>query len=214
MLPKQPSGLGIDIGWGWGFPDPLWEHLSIPCFLSWVSVYPDPHCCPESRSPHAGRRLQDPRADMARPGRVQLGQVRRRLVLVAVWPPCVRQGSSRFRKPDTGVGGARPAGFRPWAYCLSGPRRPLPRGEGAPWRHRARQLPGTRAWAGSWASGNHSPQNPRVPYDHSLDVLGAGGLHCGGGELGSGDMTARSVRYSTCIGTLCQFILDVYLGMG
>lgn len=40
-----------------------------------------------------------------------------------------------------------------------------------------------------------------------LDVLGLEGSIVGGGELGSGDMTARSVRYSTCIGTLCQFIL-------
>ena len=48
---QQSSGLGI---LGMGIPRSSVEHLlSIPCFLSWVSVCPDPHRCPESRSPHA-----------------------------------------------------------------------------------------------------------------------------------------------------------------
>lgn len=65
----------------------LWERLlaiPIPCSLSRASVYPDPHRCPESRSPRA---LSGASGTHARTWRVQAGSSR---AGSGEWNPCGR----------------------------------------------------------------------------------------------------------------------------
>ena len=107
-----------------------------------------------------------PTREHGAPGQGQAGPGQANGILVAVWPPRVRQGSSRFRKPDTGVGGARPAGSAPGPVVSPGPRRPLPRGEGrAAQERRARKLPCTPAWA---AAGPQKTRPPEPPGFHMI----------------------------------------------
>lgn len=148
------------VSWGWGFPDPLWNTSSLSLASSPGSQFiPTPIAAPSLAHRTPGAAPPGPTREHGAPRQGPAGPGQASGILVAVWPPRVRQGSSRFRKPDTGVGGARPAESAPAPVVSPRPRRPLPRGEGrAAQERRARQLPGTPAWAGAGPQKSQPPE--------------------------------------------------------